>query len=180
MRYVFRRKIPPLARVLLVESGSRSVLERMIPVFRSMYREVVEIDVITCFAGAPCGANGKIYRVADYPTPEARKRLYAELNGRGYGAIGALCSAEPIMTKWKLALAARMRAKVLIVNENGDFFWFECRNWRLLLHFLLFRAGLTGASAVPALVRLLFFPLAAAYLLAYAGAVHFRRRIRML
>lgn len=152
----------------------------MIPIFRGMYGEVAEIDVITCFAGAPCGANGKIYRVADYPTAEARSRLYAELNSRGYGAIGVLCSAEPIMTKWKLALAARVRAKVLIVNENGDFFWFECRNWRLLLHFLLFRAGLTGASAVPALARLLFFPLAAAYLLAYAGAVHFRRRIRML
>jgi len=180
LRYFFRRKIPPLARVLLVESGSRSILERMIPVFRNMYGEVAEIDVITCFAGVPRGANGKIYRVADYPAPEARKRLYAELNARGYGAVGMLCSAEPIMTKWKLALAVRVRAKVLIVNENSDFFWFECRTWRLVLHFLLFRSGLTGASAVPALARLVFFPLAAAYLLAYAGAVHFRRRIRML
>jgi hypothetical protein len=180
LRYFFRRTIPPLARVLLVESGSRSILERMIPVFRSMYGEVAEIDVITCFAGVPGGANGKIYRVADYPTQEARKRLFAELNACGYGAIGMLCSAEPIMTKWKLALAVRVRAKILIVNENSDFFWFECRNWRLVLHFLLFRSGLTGASAVPALARLLFFPLAAAYLLAYAVAVHFRRRIRML
>lgn len=145
-----------------------------------MYGEVAEIDVVTCFAGVPRGANGKIYRAADYPSPEARKRLYAELNARGCGAIGVLCSAEPIMTKWKLALAARVRAKVLIVNENGDFFWLEYPNWRLALHFLLFRAGVTGASAVPALARLLFFPLAAIYLLAYAGAVHFRRRIRML
>lgn len=152
----------------------------MIPVFRNMYGEVAEIDVVTCFPGAPRGASGRIYRVADYRSPEARKRLYAELNARGYGAIGVLCSAEPIMTKWKLALAARVRAKALIVNENGDFFWLECRTWRLALHFVLFRAGLTGASAIPALARLLFFPLAAAYLLAYAGAVHFRRRIRML
>src|SRR5258708_32163281 len=125
-----------------------------------MSGEAAEIDVITCFAGAPRGANGKIYRVADYPAPEARKRLYAELNARGYGAIGMLCSAEPIMTKWKLALAARGRAKVLIVNENGDFFWFDRGTWRITLHFLLFRAGVTGASAVPALGRLLLFALA--------------------
>src|SRR5258708_887563 len=145
-----------------------------------MCREVSEIDVITCFAGAPRGANGKIYRVADYPAPEARKRLYAGLNARGYGVVGILCSAEPIMTKWKLALAARVRAKVLIVNENSDFFWFDRGAWRIVLRFLSFRAGVTGASAVPALARLLFFPLTLAYLLAYAAAVHFRRRIRML
>jgi hypothetical protein len=180
LRYFFRSTIPSLARVLLVESGSRSILERMIPVFRNMYGEIAELDAVTCFAGAPRGVNGRIYRVADYPTPQARKLLFAELNTRGYGAIGIICSGEPIMTKWKLALAARVRAKVLIVNENGDFFWFDRRTWRIILLFLRFRAGITGASAVPALARLLFFPLAAAFLLAYAGAVHFRRRIRML
>jgi hypothetical protein len=180
LRYFFRRAIPPLARVLLVESGSRSILERMIPLFRQMYGEVAEIDVITCFAGRPQGVEGRVYRVADYPTAEARKTLYAELNARGYGAIGILCSAEPIMTKWKVALAARVSAKLLIVNENADFFWYDAGNWRVILRFALFRTGVTGASAIPALARLLFFPLTAAYLLLYAAAVHFRRRIRTL
>jgi hypothetical protein len=180
LRYFLRRAIPPLERVLLVESGTRSILERMIPVFRGMYDQVAELDVITCFAGAPRGANGRVYRVADYPTPQARRRLLKELNARGYGAVAILCSAEPIMTKWKLALAARLRAKILIVNENGDFFWLDRGTWRIFVHFLMFRAGMTGSSAVPALARLLFFPLTAAYLLIYAGAVHFRRRIRML
>jgi hypothetical protein len=164
--------------VLLVESGSRSILEQMIPVFRQLYPDVAEIDVMTCFAGAPRGVDGRIYRVADYPTPEARKKLYADLNGRGYGVIGIICAAEPIMTKWKFALAARVSAKILIVNENADFFWCDLSHWRTIAHFALFRAGVTGASAIPALARLLFFPITAAYLLIYAGAVHFRRALR--
>jgi hypothetical protein len=180
LRSFFQRAVPPLARVLLVESGSRSILEQMIPLFRQMYSEIAEVDVITCFAGVPRGANGRIYRVADYPTPDARTGLYAELNARGYGGIAIICAAERIMTKWKFALAARVAAKVLIVNENADFFWCDIGNWRIVLHFVLFRAGMTGASAVPTLARLLFFPLTLAYLLAYAGAVHLRRRIRTL
>jgi hypothetical protein len=167
-----------MTRVLLVESGSRSILEATIATFRRIYGESEEIDVITCYAGAPSGANGQIFRVANYSTPEAREGLYAELGARGYAAIGILCAAEPIMTKWKFALAARVPAKLLIVNENADFFWFDRGNLQAISHFMLFRAGMTGASAVPTLARLLFLPLTAAYLLAYAGAVHLRRRLR--
>lgn len=143
-----------------------------------MYTAVAEVDVITCYAGAPQGLAGRIYRVEDYQTPEARKSLFAELSARGYGAIAIICSAEPIMTKWKWALATRVPAKLLIVNENADFFWCDVGNWRLLIHFALFRAGVTGASAIPALGRMLFFPVTAAYLLLYAAAVHFRRALR--
>jgi hypothetical protein len=152
----------------------------MIPLFRQIYGEAAEIDVVTCYAGPPRGADGRTYRVGDYPSAEARKLFYTELNSRGYGVIGIICAAEPIMTKWKFALAARVSAKILIVNENADFFWCDLANWRTLLHFVLFRAGVTGASAIPAIGRLLFFPLTAAYLLMYAGAVHFRRRIRLM
>jgi hypothetical protein len=150
----------------------------MIATFLTIYSESEEIDVITCYADSPTGANGRIFRVADYSTPETRESLYAELAARDYAAVGILCTAEPIMTKWKFALAARVPAKLLVVNENADFFWCDWGNWRILLHFILFRAGMTGASAVPTLARLLFLPLTAAYLLAYAGAVHLRRRLR--
>jgi len=165
-------------RVLFVESGSRSILEKLIRIFLRIFPQCEQIDVITCFAGAPQGANGKIYRVADYPTPEARQRLYTELASRGYQAIGILCTAEPIMTKWKFALAARVPAKLLVINENADFFWFDRANLRGIFGLILFRAGMTGASAVPTLARLLFLPFTVAYLLAYAGAVHLRRRLR--
>lgn len=164
--------------MLLVESGSRSIQEKAIEVIRRVYPECEQIDVLTCYAGAPQGANGRIYRVSDYATPDARDKFFAELKSAGYPAIGMLCTAEPIMTKWKFAAAARLPAKLMVINENADFFWCDRGNWRILSTFILFRAGLTGASAVPTLARLLFLPLTAAYLLAYAGAVHFRRMLR--
>jgi len=69
--------------------------------------------------------NTRIYRVTDYRTPEQRRRLFAELKQNRYAILGMLCSAEPIMTKWKWALAARLPVKVFVLNENGDYFWLD-------------------------------------------------------
>ena len=145
-----------------------------------MYGSEIEIDLVTCFGGVPEGFRGTVFRVSDYAGPAGRARLHAELSVRPYPVTGIICSNEPIMTKWKWWLAAKLPSKLFIVNENCDFFWVDRGQWRLILHFMVFRAGLTGAAAVPALARLLFFPLTVAYLLLYAGAVHLRRRIRML
>src|SRR5438309_1166788 len=82
-----------------------------------------------------------VYRVTDYAGPAARKKLYAELAARGYPLAGIICAAEPIMTKWKWMLAARLRAKVFVVNENVDFFWLDWGHLRMIGHFALFRAG---------------------------------------
>ena len=177
MRSFFRRDIPPLTRILLVESGSRQLFDTLIPKLYQIYGDGVEIDLITCFAGVPEGFRGNLLHVADYPNPASRAQLLAGLKLRNYAAIGIICAAEPLMTKWKWWLAARVPAKLFIVNENSDFFWVDWSQWRLILHFMLFRAGLTGAAAVPAVARLLFFPLTLAYLLLYAGAVHLRKRI---
>jgi hypothetical protein len=84
------------------------------------------------------------------------------------------------MTKWKWALAAHVPAKLFVVNENGDFFWADYSNWKIIIHFLLFRAGLTGADAVPTLTRLALFPFTLAFLLLYAGVAHLRRKLRLL
>ena len=177
MRYFFRRTLPPLTRILLVESGSRQLFDTLIPRLFQIYGTGIEIDLVTCFAGVPSGFHGKISRVTDYTDPSSRARLLTELKSRGYSAIGIICAAEPIMTKWKWWLAARLPSKLFIVNENCDFFWADRGQWRLILHFMFFRAGLTGAAAVPAIARLLFFPVTLTYLLLYAGAVHLRRRI---
>jgi hypothetical protein len=73
-----------------------------------------------------------------------------------------ICSGEPIMTKWKWALAVRLPVKVLVVNENGDFFWFDRANWRTVRRFVLFRAGLSGGDAVRTIGRILVFPISSA------------------
>jgi hypothetical protein len=178
VRHFFRREIPPLTRILLVESGSRHLFDTLIPKLNQIYGDGIEIDLVTCFAGVPEGFRGTVSRVTDYTEPSSRLRLLNDLKSRKYAAVGIICAAEPIMTKWKWWLAAKIPAKLFVVNENCDFFWADWGQRRLILHFMLFRAGLTGAAAVPAIARLLFFPITLSYLLLYAGFVHLRRKIQ--
>ena len=175
MRYFFRRDIPALTRILLVESGSRHLYDTLIPKLYEIYGDAIEVDLVTCFAGVPEGFRGTLFQITE---PDRRLELLDKLKARDYAVIGIICAAEPIMTKWKWWLAAKIPAKLFIVNENCDFFWADISQWRLIIHFMFFRAGLTGAAAVPAIARLLFFPVTLTYLLLYAGAVHLRRKIQ--
>jgi hypothetical protein len=180
VRYFFRRDVPPVDRVLLVESGSRHLIEHVLAPLRHMLGEHIEIDLVTCYQGQPLGLTGRVFNIADFGGPAGREKLRAELAARHYAVLGVICAAEPIMTKWKWWLALHLPAKVFVINENADFFWLDWGQWRVILRFALYRAGLTGAAAVPALARLVFFPVTLLYLLLYAGTVHLRRRIRLL
>jgi hypothetical protein len=180
VRYFLTRGHPGEARILLVESGSRRLLEDLIPVLRDIYGPV-PVDLATCYAGLPAGldpAAARVYRVSDYRGRAGRKRLYRELEATGYTILGMICSEEPVMTKWKWALALRLPAKVFILNENGDFFWLDRGHGAAIRGFVLYRAGLAGAGAVRTLARFFLFPFTLAYLLAYAAAVHSRRALR--
>ena len=182
MRNFLTRSIPPFFRVLLVESGSRQRFEEMLPGLYETY-PAMEADLATCFAGLPEAYRedrGRVYRIHDYPGRTARKRLYAELRTRGYDVVGIICSAEPIMTKWKWALAVRIPAKVFVLNENGDYFYLDRVHLSTIWNFVLFRAGLAGAGAVRTVARLVLFPFTLTYLLLYAAMAHLRRRLRTL
>lgn len=178
MRYFFRRHVPPTERILLIESGSRSLLERLIPLLGSQFGEHVEIDVVTCYAGQPEGLRGVAFNVNDYGGGAGRTRLAADLAERGHAVVGIICSAEPIMTKWKWWLGAKLPAKLFIINENGDYFWLDWSHASTIRQFAFYRAGLTGSSAVPSLVRLILFPLTFSFLALYALIVHSRRWLR--
>lgn len=183
MRYFFTRREPEVSRILLVESGSRSLLEGMISSLRQTYGDAIFVDLVTCYAGLPKGFSPETtvaYRVMDYPGPSGRARLYRELARNRYAVLGIICSAEPILPKWKWALAARLPAKVFVLNENGDYFWIDYGHWAIIRHFALFRAGLVGSDAVRTLSRLVLFPFSLLFLLAYAGAAHLGRQFRKL
>ena len=177
MKGFFTRRFPAFDRVLLVESGSRHLIEGIVPHLREVCGDEIEIDLITCYAGAPEGIRDRIYRISDYSGPEGRARLMQELAGRGHTVLGIVCSSEPIMTKWKWMLAARVPAKLFVLNENGDYFWIQWSNWRVIGHFMLYRAGLSGAGAVRTIARLVLFPFTVIYLILYAAAVHLRRKV---
>jgi hypothetical protein len=180
MRYFFRRRVPDFARTLLIESGSRHIAENLLP---KLYERpsLQKLDLLTCYAGLPREfrpQRGSVYRVTDYPGRRERARLVAELLANRYAIAVILCSGEPIMTKWKWLLAARLPVKILVVNENADYFWLDYSNWRIIRHFILFRAGLSGAGALATLGRLLVFPFTVGYLLLYTAIIHLRRKVR--
>ena len=182
MRYFLRRLIPEFDRVLLIESGSRQLFEDLLRSFYAEYPQM-QADLVTCYAGVPRNfdpARGSVYRVTEHRDPPSRKRLFATLAANRYSVMIMICSAEPIMTKWKWMMALRLRAKLLIVNENGDYFWFDRGNLPMIRHFVLFRAGLSGAGAVDTLARLAAFPFAFVYLVLFAATVHLRRKLRTL
>src|ERR1700761_272179 len=119
MRYFFRKSVPPFSRVLLIESGSRALFENLLPVLYQNHPGMI-CDLVTCYAGLPKTFRqdqGTVYRVTDYPAGPARQRFYQDLAANGYKIVGIICSAEPIMTKWKWMLGARVPGKVFVLNE---------------------------------------------------------------
>jgi uncharacterized Fe-S cluster-containing radical SAM superfamily protein len=182
MKYWLSRAEPQGMRILLIESGSRSLMESTVPLLLNSWAGDYRFDLVTCYGGVPdcLPPDTDVFRVYDYATPERRAELLRELRSRDYAYAGMICSAEPIMTKWKWMLALRVPAKVFIVNENGDYFWLNRENWTTVREFALVRAGLAGAGAARTIARLLAFPFAVLYLLLYALQAHGRRKLRTL
>lgn len=180
MRYFLSRREPPLTRILLIESGSRSLLEGILGHLRAVWGVGVPIDLVTCYAGLPQGFPPEtvVYRVTEYGSPEGRKELIRLLRAQQHSIAGMICSAEPIMTKWKWLIALRIPAKIFVLNENGDYFWLHRDNAAAIRQFSLVRLGLSGAGAVRTLGRLLIFPFSVLFLLLYAFAAHTARIAR--
>ena len=181
MRNVFSRRDRRVTAILLVESGSRLLLERLIPTLRATWGDEIFIDLVTCYTTLPQGfrpESTRLYCVTEYRGRPARRRLYAQLRENRYAYTGIICSGEPLMTKWKWAVAFLVPAKLFIINENADFFWFNRSHWRVLLRFVLYRSGIAEAGAARMLAGLLLFPFTLLYLLLYATAVHTRRAMR--
>ena len=180
MRYLFTGRQPQAAAILLVESGARGIVERMLPPLRNSWGRGVRIDLVSCFATLPkhFPPETKLYRVGDFRGSEGRSRLYRELAANAYTHVGIVCSEEPLMTKWKWMLAARLPAKVFVINENADYFWLDRRHLSNIWAFVLERTGLAGSGAVRILARLFTFPFTFLYLLLYATTIHARRALR--
>ena len=183
MDLFFSRRVPDFTNLVLVESGSRELFDDYIGHLYEQHGSHIRIDLVTCYAGKPAGfreSNGKIYRVQDYRGWDGAKRLALELRAKGPSVLGIICSGVPILAKWKWLLAASLKAKVFVMNENGDYFWVDYSNWNVILHFMAFRAGMSGEGGVWLPLRMLIFPFGMAYFAAYAAWLHSRKWIRNL
>jgi hypothetical protein len=180
-RFLSRRAVP-FTRVLLVESGSRAIAEKVLALFYDLH-SAETVDLLSCRDGEP-GAfrteRGRVLRSFDYADRASRRRLVRDLRSRDYDVLAMFCSGEPHLARFKFALAALLPAKVLIVNENGDYFWFDRGSLGLLCKLFAARAGLAGEGGLRTLARIAAFPFLLAFLLAFAAKVHLTRQIRLL
>lgn len=183
MRYVFRSTVPPLTRVLLVESGPRALAERFAPVLRVVCGGAVDVDLLTCLP-PPAGDSPilarQVYQTQNYASRRERAALLRELRANGYQALVLLCADSPVLNRWKWWLAMGLPAKVLIANENADCFWLDLAHWRSARGMLEARYGLHGAASLRTLGELLAFPFVLAWLFLFAVFVHARRGLRLL
>jgi hypothetical protein len=176
------KRFPERGPILLVESGTRDLLEKAIPTVRTFWGGTTPpIDVFTCFNGVPegIGDDGQIYRVADYPGPE-RKKLLREFKNRGYAVMGVVCSDEPILNMWKWLILLGVPAKLLVINESGDCFWFDRNNWPAIREFVASRSGITGATVLRSILQTAALPLTFTWLLCFAAGAHTVRAFNRL
>ncbi len=181
MRHFFGRRVRAVERMLIVESGSRQILEAGIPRFRAVFGDGVQVDLLTCLPGLPQAlkSTARAFRVTECRTNADRRRLLLHLRAMRHPVLGIICSDEPVMTPWKLAAMALLPARVVIFNENGDFFWLDWRHRRAIRQFLMVRAGLMEEDAARKIFQLAAFPVALVFLLLYAGWVHLARGLRL-
>ncbi|MGC2657455.1 MAG: hypothetical protein WA324_05730 [Bryobacteraceae bacterium] len=181
MRGIFSRRLPPLDDVLVVESGPRELADKFL---RHLYQvqSSRQVDIVTCYADAPPSFlpdRGVCYSIHDPQYARRRLKLVKRLRAKPYTAVSILCSGQPIMTRWKWLIALRVPAKILIVNENGDFFFFDWYHRHITRMLLSSRMGLYGGGIrLDLLGQLLLFPFTLIFLSAYAGVVHLRRALR--
>lgn len=182
MRYVLRNRIPPFSRVLMIESGSRHLIEELLPGLYEIYGDSMRLDLVTCYAGAPKAfraERGSVYNTNGHRGRRGVIAFLRTLRANSYTVGGMICSAEPILARWKWLIAAAVPAKFFVLNENGDYLWIDRAHAASIRQFVLIRLGLAGAGAVRTLVGLFLFPFTLLYLVAYAATVHLRRRIRL-
>lgn len=181
MRYVFTRACPDITRALLVESGPRHILEKLLPALDRNHPGLQQIDILTCHPDAPRGfdaSRGRVFHVQQYRGAAARRRLFAELRERRPDICGLLCAGVPVMTAWKWLAAWRMPSKIFLINENADYFWLDRGHLSILRRFALARAGFGQGRLLAHTGQILMLPFTFLFLLGYAVQVHLRRKLR--
>ena len=184
MRWFLSRTTPSVSRLLLVESGPRSVAEKVIPRLRKSFGETVRIDLLTCQLGDPVGlaagnsGNARVWRATNHRNIDSRWELLCRIRYERHPVVVVLCAKSSIMLSWKLTILLVLPSKFIIANENADYFLLDRGHLPNLKSLLLHRVGLQPDLVVRLIVRALAFPFTLAYLLGYAVWVHSRRAVQ--
>jgi hypothetical protein len=182
MRLVFRPIGVAMSRVLVVESGPRALAERFLAHLYASH-PAQRVDLLTCLEGEPATLQhdrGSVISVHAHRGFAARRALIKGFARQGYDVVAILCTGYDIMTRWKWAVVLGVPAKVLIVNENADYFWLDSGNFANMRAMVRQRLNWHASASPRLFFELLAYPFVLLYLLAYAGWIHSRRALRHL
>ena len=179
MKGFFNDAVPPARAVLIIESGSQHILAHALPAIRRAFPDA-GIHLLTCWPEAPPGPFARLLRVRDFPGRGAKLRLLSSFRRQPADVLAIVCSKEPVMYAWKMMALLLVPAKTLIINENGDFFWFDWHNRRTLRSFVQSRWVIVRKEFLLTALRALVFPFTLLYLLATAAWLYARRWRRLL
>jgi hypothetical protein len=180
MRFFLTGRGPAVDRILLVESGSRHVLERAIAGMRRGFPDA-RLELVTCFPGLPGGASfNRVWRVTDAPSLGAKWRMARAIAASRPPVAAMLFSGEPVLFNWKAALLLLLPSKFLLINENGDFFWLDRPNLPTLRQFVGARLGMNGEGMLRGVCRVVSFPFVLVFLLLVGVFTYAMRWSRLL
>ena len=179
MNGFFHDAVPPVRDILLIESGSQDIFRRGLESIRRSFPEA-RLHLLTCWPDPPPGPLASLYRVRDYATRRDKLRLLHSLRKQPSDVLAILCSKESVMYSWKMLALLVVPAKTLIINENGDFFWFDWQNRSKLRQFMQSRWVIIRKEFFLTMLRALAFPFTVLFLLATAARLYARRWLRML
>ena len=179
MNGFFHDEVPPPLDILLIESGSQEIFRRGLESIRRSFPEA-RLHLLTCWPDPPPGPLASLHRVQDHASRRDKLRLLRSFRKEPSDALAILCSKEPVMYTWKLLALLVVPAKTLIINENGDYFWFDWQNRGALRQFLQSRWTIIRKEFFLTMLRALVFPFTVLFLLANAARLYSRRWRRLL
>lgn len=180
MRWFLRRRVPLIDRLLLVESGPRTDVQQLVPLLRESVCGNAPIDLFTCLPDAPAGLGDdtRTWRSYEARNNAERWRMLLGLRRQRHAAAAILCGDSPLLATWKVALAALLPGKILLIDKVEGLVWLDRRHWRKALKLGISSSGLRNPEFIRKLSHAAFLPIALPVLLVFAGKVHLRRLIR--
>lgn len=172
--------------VFLIESGSPAVGLRVLDKLREIFPGA-SYHLLTCWPETadaprfpPAGPYHSLFRASDYPSSLDKLRLLVSLARRRWRVLVILCTGEEVLWRWKMLALFLFPSKVLIANENADFFWLDWTHRRNVRQFLASRVGVNRDEIAATILRALVFPFTLLFLLLTALYLYSRRWRRLL
>ena len=180
MRWFQRRNGPGADRILLVESGPRADAQRLVPLLRESVCGNAPIDLFTYLPDAPpgLGADTRAWRSYEARNNTERWRMLLGLRRQRHAAAAILCGDSPLLATSKVALAAMLPGRILLVDKVEGLVWLDRAHWRKALRLGISSSGLRNPEFVRKLAHAAVLPIGLPILLVFAGRVHLRRLIR--